>query len=273
VTTPFVPLTDAEKRLAEFVDRVSDTLIRAAAGDFTAQVERDFAGDPADVLAYLVNSTIAELRVRIETTERRAEEDRSRLEALVRERTRELDRLATTDLLTETFNRRRLKEIAGHELSRARRFNQPLCVAMLDLDHFKTINDTFGHSVGDIALQMAAAAIRSRVRSHDHVGRYGGEEFVVVLPGTAQGGAIRLAESVRDAIATVVLETETGPVTLTTSAGVAEWDGAETLDEVLARADAALYRAKEAGRNCVVAAPPTPAAPSDGEPAAGPTAD
>jgi diguanylate cyclase (GGDEF)-like protein len=116
---------------------------------------------------------------------------------------------------------------------------------------------------------MAAAAIRSRVRSHDHVGRYGGEEFVMVLPGTALAGAVRLAESVRDAIATVVLETESGPVTLTTSAGVAEWDGEEMLEAVLARADAALYRAKEGGRNCVVAAPGAPRAleaPATGRP-------
>lgn len=254
MTTPIEPMIDAEKRLAEFVDRVSDTLIRVAGGDFTAQVERDFAGDPADVLAYLVNNTVSELRARIETTERRADEDRSRLEALVRERTRELDRLATTDLLTETYNRRRLKEVATQEVARARRFNQPLCVAMLDLDLFKHINDNFGHSVGDIALQLAAAAIRSRVRSHDHVGRYGGEEFVIVLPGTKLAGAERLADSVREAIAMVELDTETGPVTLTTSAGVAELTATETLDEVLARADVALYQAKERGRNCVVAA-------------------
>ena len=267
MTTPIAPMTDAERRLAEFVDRVSETLIRVASGDLTAQVERDFAGDPADVLAYLVNSTVAELKARMETNERRADEDRSRLEALVRERTRELDRLATTDLLTETFNRRRLKEVAAQEVARARRFSQPLCVAMLDLDHFKNINDSFGHSVGDIALQMAAAAIRSRVRSHDHVGRYGGEEFVIVLPGTALSGAHRLAESVREAIATVALETEAGPVTLTTSVGVAEWCAEETLDEVLARADAALYQAKQRGRNCVAdAAPAVVPAPSEPPP-------
>ena len=254
MTTPYEPLIDTEKRLAEFVDRVSDTLIRAAGGDLTAQVERDFAGDAADVLAYLVNNTVAELRARIETVERRADEDRSRLEALVRERTRELDRLATTDLLTETYNRRRLKEVAAQEVARAHRFKQPLCVAMLDLDHFKNINDSFGHSVGDIALQLAAAAIRSRVRSHDHVGRYGGEEFVIVLPGTPLAGARRLADSVREAIAMVELETGTGVVTLTTSAGVAELHGDETLDDVLARADAALYQAKERGRNCVAEA-------------------
>jgi diguanylate cyclase (GGDEF)-like protein len=259
VTLPEDLVPDEEQRLAEFVDRVSETLIRVAGGDFTAQVERDFGGDAADVLAYLVNNTVAELRARIEAVEQRADEDRSRLEALVRERTRELDRLATTDILTETFNRRRLKEIAVQEVARARRFKQPLCIAMLDLDHFKAINDSFGHSIGDMALQMAAAAIRSRVRVHDHVGRYGGEEFVLVLPGTPLAGARRVAESVRDAIASVELETDSGPVTLTVSIGIAEWCADETLDDVLGRADGALYRAKELGRNCVAEAPAQPA--------------
>lgn len=245
-------MTDTDRRLGEFVDRVSDTLIRVAAGDFSAQVERDFAGDSADVLAYLVNNTVAELRIRIEAMERSAGDDRARLEALVRERTRELDRLAMTDVLTETFNRHRIKEIAEQEVGRARRFHQPLCMAMLDLDHFKRINDTFGHSVGDSALQLAAAAILSRVRSHDHVGRYGGEEFLIVLPGTPLQGARSMAEAVREAIAAVVLQTESGPVTLTVSAGLAELAPDEGVDALVARADAALYQAKEQGRNRVV---------------------
>ena len=245
---------EQERRLADFMDRISDTLIRVAAGDFSAAVERDFAGDAPDVLAYLVNNTVAELGSSVAAVQRKAEEDRLRLEALVAERTRELDRLAAVDLLTETYNRRRLKEIGDQEIARATRFRDPLCVAMLDLDHFKAINDNFGHSVGDTALCMAAAAIRSRVRSHDHVGRYGGEEFVIIAPNTPLAGARRLGEAVREAIAAVDFEADGRRVTLTTSLGVAEWRRGESLDAVLTRADGALYQAKEMGRNQVVVA-------------------
>ncbi|MHB1862422.1 MAG: GGDEF domain-containing protein [Gemmatimonadaceae bacterium] len=245
---------EQEKRLADFVQGTSEMLIRVAAGDFTAQLERDFAGDPPDVLAYLVNNTVAELGAFVAATQRRADEDRLRLEALVLERTRELDRLVGVDILTEAYNRRRLEELGRQEIGRAARFGDPLCVLMLDLDHFKSINDTFGHSVGDTALQLAAAAIRSRVRAYDHVGRYGGEEFVIVAPGTPLAGAVRLADAVRDAIAAIEFDAVDGPVTITTSVGIAKWAPGEVLESVIARADAAMYRAKEMGRNCVFAA-------------------
>lgn len=245
---------EQEARLGDFVQRTSEMLIRVAAGDLTAQMERDFAGDPTDVLAYLVNNTVAELGAFVATAQRRADEDRQRLEALVLERTRELDRLVGVDILTEAYNRRRLEELGRQEIGRAARFGDPLSVLMLDLDHFKLINDTFGHSVGDTALQLAAAAIRSRVRAHDHVGRYGGEEFVIVAPGTPVAGARRVADAVRDAIAAVEFDAIDGPVTLTTSVGIAEWVPGESLESVIARADTAMYRAKEMGRNCVFAA-------------------
>ncbi len=245
---------EQEKRLADFVQDTSEMLIRVAAGDLTAQLERDFAGDPPDVLAYLVNNTVAELGAFVTAAQRRADEERLRLEALVLERTRELDRLVGVDILTEAYNRRRLEELGRQEIGRAARFGDPLCVLMLDLDHFKSINDTFGHSVGDTALQMAAAAIRSRVRAYDHVGRYGGEEFVIVAPGTPLAGAVRLADAVRNAIAAVEFDAIDGPVTITTSVGIAEWAPGEVLESVIARADAAMYRAKEMGRNCAFAA-------------------
>jgi len=251
---------DRDDRLSALVERMSAVLIRVAAGDFSARVERDFLGDPADVLAYLVNNTVAELGQFVAAAQGRADEDRQRLEALVAERTRELNRLAGVDILTEAYNRRRLEELGRQEVGRAMRYGDAVCALMLDLDHFKAINDTFGHSVGDTALQMAAAAIRSRVRAHDHVGRYGGEEFVIVAPSTELAGARRVADAVRDAIASVELETPNGTVTLTTSIGIAEWIHGEELDSLIARADAAMYRAKELGRNCVFA-DEIPAAP------------
>jgi diguanylate cyclase (GGDEF)-like protein len=245
---------EAERRLGGLVDRMSEVLQRVAAGDFTARVERDFSGDRADVLAYLINNTIDELDHALAAAQTRAEGDRQRLEALVAERTRELDRLAGVDILTEAANRRRLEALGRQEIARALRHGNTVCALMLDLDHFKAINDTFGHPVGDTALQMAAAAIRSRVRAHDHLGRYGGEEFVIIASGTPLAGACRLADSVRDAVAAIQLETPAGTVMLTSSIGVAEWRRGEDLDTLIARADAAMYRAKEMGRNCVFAA-------------------
>ncbi len=254
------PPAHSERRLADLVVRMSDVLERVAGGDLSARVERDFTGDPPDVLAYLINSTIEELHHAIAARNARSEEDRLRLEALVAERTRELDRLAGVDILTEVANRRRLEELGRQEIVRALRHRDPLCALMLDLDHFKEINDSFGHPVGDTALQMAAAAVRSRVRAHDHLGRYGGEEFVIIAPNTPLAGARRVADAVRDAIASVKLETPSGTVTLTTSIGVVEWVRGEDLDSLIARADAAMYQAKEQGRNCVFAGETPPAA-------------
>lgn len=245
---------DQEARLAGFVDRMSSTLIAVAGGDFSAQVDRDFAGDPPDVLAFLLNNTVTELGRFVMAAQVKAEEDRHRLEALVQERTRELDRLATTDLLTETFNRRRIAALGEQEVGRATRYGTPLCVAMLDLDHFKAINDTFGHAIGDVALRCAADAIRSRVRAHDHVGRYGGEEFVIVAPNTAVEGMRHLAEAVRHAIEATDCESDGRRIALTTSAGIAEWSKGEDFDAVLRRADGALYDAKASGRNRVAEA-------------------
>jgi diguanylate cyclase (GGDEF)-like protein len=245
---------EQERRLEDTVERLSQILLRMAGGDFSAQVERDYAGDAVDVLAYLVNNTVKELGNFVALAQRKAEEDRQRLEALVRERTRELDQLATSDMLTGTFNRRRIVELGEQEIARAGRYNQPLCMAMLDLDHFKSINDTHGHAVGDAALRLAADAIKGRVRTYDHVGRYGGEEFVIITPNTAMDGAATLAEAVRDAVARSGLKASGKPVPVTASIGVAQWQRDETLDQILRRADAALYGAKETGRNRVTLA-------------------
>ena len=243
---------EQERRLADTVERLSQALIRMAGGDFTAEVERDYAGDPPDVLAYLVNNTVRELGNLVAQAQQKAEEDRHRLEALVQERTRELDHLAMSDMLTGTYNRRRLVELGEQEIARAGRYDQPLCLAMLDLDHFKNINDTHGHAVGDAALRHAAEAIKGRVRAYDHVGRYGGEEFVILAPNTNLDGARRLAEAVCEAVAKTPFRANGRVVALTVSIGVAQWREDESLDDILRRADAALYRAKETGRNRVV---------------------
>lgn len=168
----------------------------------------------------------------------------------------ELHHMAHTDFLTGLMNRRALLEAAAGELARARRYGSTVSVLMIDIDHFKAINDTLGHKAGDAVLQRLAGTIRQTLREVDLIGRWGGEEFVALLPETATTRAYEVAERVRQTIAeTEMRNHDTPPVSLTVSVGLATLDHAdETIDTLIARADAALYQAKEGGRNRVCSA-------------------
>jgi diguanylate cyclase (GGDEF)-like protein/PAS domain S-box-containing protein len=161
----------------------------------------------------------------------------------------ELRNLAVTDTLTGVWNRRHGTELLTADLS-ARRPGQALSLLMLDIDHFKTINDTFGHQAGDHVLIEIASRLRRSLRGSDMVARWGGEEFVVLLRDCALPDALRLAEEIRAAIAELPFGTMGS---LTVSVGVAEAHAGEDLTTWLERADQALYRAKRAGRNEVIA--------------------
>lgn len=162
--------------------------------------------------------------------------------------------LATTDELTGQHNRRHFYAIAGALVQAASRNGRQLAAAMLDIDKFKAINDTYGHGVGDEVIRTVAARIRARLRHSDVLGRYGGEEFAVVLP-DHEGHATELAERMRLAVSADPVETQAGPIPVTISVGLTRLEpGDASLDELLARADHALYRAKEAGRNRVITA-------------------
>lgn len=168
----------------------------------------------------------------------------------------ELLKLATTDTLTGIANRRRLLEQMEGELARVKRSAEPSFLLMLDLDDFKRVNDTWGHSVGDAALRHFADICRQRIRQADFFGRLGGEEFGIVLSCTDRAGATQLAESLRRSVADAPLQSAKGRITLTVSIGIARFEpGDETSDDILERADAALYRAKAQGRNVVVIDP------------------
>lgn len=165
----------------------------------------------------------------------------------------ELMRLATTDALTGVANRRRFLEYMESELARVKRFTDPSFLLMMDLDNFKNVNDTYGHSVGDAALQHFADVCRLRVRQSDFFGRLGGEEFGIVLSRTDASGALQFAEDVRRSVADSPVQTAKGAISLTVSIGIAEFStDDETSDNILVRADMALYRAKANGRNTVV---------------------
>jgi len=246
---------DKETRILTLINRVSEALVSVASGDLSVQVERDFQRDPADLLAFLVNNTITELAQLVADSDRRAVDDRQRLEELVDARTRELQVLASIDEVTGILNRRRILAAASEECQRMARYPEALCFAMFDIDHFKLINDAFGHSVGDRALRLVAVTARSQLRLQDRIGRYGGEEFLIVFPETSLEGAARVTERVRAAIESLELNEGGFRATLSISAGVGEVARAETLDAVLRRVDSAMYRAKSAGRNQVVRVP------------------
>ena len=180
------------------------------------------------------------------------------LEQALRKANERLQVLATTDGLTGVLNRRTLLERLGEELERAWRERKPLSLLMLDIDRFKRINDTYGHPAGDRVLVEMAERLKSHLRPYDLVGRYGGEEFVVVISGADAEEGVAIAERIREMISSDPFPLDHGPLKVTVSIGVAsfqpgDYNGVGQLAEtLLKRADAALYRAKEGGRDRVV---------------------
>jgi diguanylate cyclase (GGDEF)-like protein len=160
---------------------------------------------------------------------------------------------AMTDALTRVWNHGVIVDILVRELDRSRRAGQSVAAIMADIDHFKKINDGHGHLVGDAVLREVARRIRASVRPYDAVGRYGGEEFLVILPGATGANAQKTAERIRTTIAGSEILVPGGRVAVTISLGVAATEGNEKTkaDQLVSAADGALYRAKKAGRNRV----------------------
>jgi diguanylate cyclase (GGDEF)-like protein len=166
---------------------------------------------------------------------------------------RMVERQAMVDSLTGLANRRSLEESLRTELARATRFGDSVCVVLADLDDFKSVNDKYGHAAGDEVLKAFAAALRKTARESDVAGRWGGEEFALVLPGTDAAGGARLAERARTAIEEHHVEMPNGDFcAVTASFGVAAFPESHELGEILAAADSALYAAKGQGKNRVV---------------------
>lgn len=161
---------------------------------------------------------------------------------------------AITDALTGIYNRRGLFDMGEFEFARARRLNRPFSAAMIDVDHFKRVNDNYGHSIGDQVLGTIAKRCRSVSRKMDLVGRYGGEEFLILMPESNQDAAQIVAERLRYALNVRPISTTAGPIRITISAGVAETNETDTLQTLIERADDALYAAKSQGRNRVACA-------------------
>lgn len=210
----------------------------------------DFIRKPADA---------TELLARLEAGRRMVS-----LEQSLRQANSQIEKLSVTDPLLGTFNRRYLHERLPQEAARSRRYEQPLSLVMADLDHFKKINDTYGHQSGDLVLQHAVDLARSALRVSDWIARYGGEEFVIVLPETPLLGAYAVAERMRRMCSETPVELPGTRLLVTASFGVATIDGvaasSEDAEAMLRQADQALYESKRAGRNRVTCGPKTPVA-------------
>ncbi|MEN3366733.1 MAG: diguanylate cyclase [Burkholderiales bacterium] len=185
---------------------------------------------------------------------RKLRESRERLETVTREHEvalKNIQEQATRDELTGLYNRRYMAGALRQERSRTDRTHEPFCVLMLDVDHFKRINDGVGHIAGDNVLIAVTAAIAPQLRAIDHFSRHGGEEFLVVMPSTSLDAAMHAAERIRKCIEETPIEEAGVKLRVTLSIGVAEYRAGGSIDATLADVDRALYRAKHNGRNCV----------------------
>jgi diguanylate cyclase (GGDEF)-like protein len=163
-----------------------------------------------------------------------------------------LEKLATFDSLTGLYNRRAILGKLRELINLANRYKEDFSLSMLDIDHFKKVNDRYGHLTGDEVLEEIATLIRQNIRDTDIVGRYGGEEFIIILPKTTLSSAWVVAERLRSIIEKAEMKDSAGNVfTITVSQGLAGWERGEDAYSLISCADEALYKAKEKGRNCV----------------------
>lgn len=174
---------------------------------------------------------------------------------LVVQSEKQLREMAATDPLTRLRNRRSVLDTSTCEAAKLRRDGRPLSFVLCDVDHFKVINDTHGHEAGDDVLKAVANILRSGVREVDHAARWGGEEFLLLLPETASPGAERAVNRLREAIAKLRVPSKEGPLKVTMTFGISSLRLNEPIDQAIARADKALYQGKRAGRNRVELAP------------------
>jgi diguanylate cyclase (GGDEF)-like protein len=188
-----------------------------------------------------IGGYVSRLRTRLQSTN-----------AELREALQKIEVIAAYDELTSVCNRRSIREILLKERKRCDRNRQALCVAMIDADHFKRVNDTYGHAAGDEVLRTLGRVLRASLRDTDAVGRYGGEEFLVVLPVAEAAQAITPLERIRSAVSAARYKELPAEFTVTVSIGVAEYRRGEDADEAIRRADAAVYEAKAGGRDRIV---------------------
>lgn len=194
-----------------------------------------------------VNDVILALNEELSTAQR----DLVKANQALSRREKALEKIAHSDPLTDLPNRRAMQDRLPVELERVRRYGRPLCLAITDIDHFKDVNDAYGHETGDAALVQVARTLKERSRQADFVGRWGGEEFILLLPETSLDAAVAILDRLRCDIGALDIPPLSRP--LTVSVGVTQAAGTDEPDKLFRRADQALYAAKQAGRDRVVA--------------------
>jgi len=252
-----------KRLITVFVERLSEMSMSATGyheriEGYAARLERaDALNDLQNIVADLVSDTrsvqVDMMRHRDEIVEVRKQADQA--ESRVRQLEAELEHVSEQvreDQLTGTLNRRGLDDAMQREISRAQRKRTPLCVAILDLDNFKKLNDTYGHQAGDDALIHLANVVRKTLRPTDTVARFGGEEFVIVFAETDEKQAVEAMRRLQRELTKRFFLHDNERLLITFSAGVALLKANETQDGILARADKAMYQAKLQGKNRVV---------------------
>ena len=224
--------------------RLSGDAGKVASGDLNVDIPVH-GNNEVSYLTQVFNHMVSNLR--------RGQAEISQAHEALIEKNRELHLLSITDGLTNLFNRKHLMDIFDMEMARTRRYRIPFSVMIADIDHFKKINDTHGHLAGDAVLRRIADTLRHVVRECDHVGRYGGEEFLIILPSSNADGAMQMAQRIREQICQVRFYNDGNEISMTISVGVAQCtEGEDTVEAILSRADTALYQAKANGRNQVI---------------------
>jgi len=253
--------------VSTFVSRLADITVSAGSYQSKIQTYHDQINATENIaeLSTILESLVGDISAMNEDAKQNHEalqETQKKVdvaEKQIHELTVKLDyisEVAHDDFLTGALNRRGMDEALAKEFERAGRHNTALSLAMLNIDHFKKINDTLGHSTGDKALAHLVKVVKSILRSTDVLARYGGEEFVILLPDSTQEGAVDIISGLQRELSKNFFRHNNERVLITFSAGVAERMVGEDIDSVLSLANAALYLAKQSGRNCVIGAEP-----------------
>lgn len=241
-----------------FVSALDEVLDKVRAFDYGAV---DYITKPIQIEELLVrintHLTLRNLRKELEEKNALLEREKAQLQLEIDRRKQveeKLKHIASTDPLTNVYNRRYFFELAKRELALSKRYRQPLAIVLLDIDHFKSVNDTYGHKIGDDALIALSALCKRGIRETDLFARYGGEEFIFLFPQTTVHQAKKVAERLRKFVSDNPFKFGGHEISITLSVGVAgiEDDPEITLDKLFNEADQALYHAKQAGRNQVI---------------------